>query len=141
MLSLLRLERKQTNSSNQIEFAYFSLFLTHLELKRINYTIIHSCFYPENHTRFQTKMAKVYTRFQTKTAQKPYPMGAAAHTYIAYIREYPTPGVLLQTSKVFDENVFTINNAFCRQLSRRYRKIISLFHVSRLPCRSQFTGF
>ena len=29
----------------------------------------------ENHTRFQTKMGKVYTRFQTKTAQKPDPMG------------------------------------------------------------------
>ena len=29
----------------------------------------------ENHTRFQTKMGKVYTRFQTETAQKPYPLG------------------------------------------------------------------
>ena len=27
----------------------------------------------KNHTRFQTKMGKVYTRLQTKTAQKPYP--------------------------------------------------------------------
>ena len=46
----------------------------------------------KNHTRFQTKMGKVYTRFQTKKAQKPYPM----HTYIAYITEYPPPppGVL-----------------------------------------------
>ena len=26
----------------------------------------------KNHTRFQTKMDKVYTRFQTKTKQKPY---------------------------------------------------------------------
>ena len=25
----------------------------------------------EDHTRFQTKMGKVYTRFQTKTAQNP----------------------------------------------------------------------
>ena len=29
----------------------------------------------ENHTRFQTKMGKVYTRFKTETAQKPYPLG------------------------------------------------------------------
>ena len=29
----------------------------------------------ENHTRFQSKIGKVYTHFQTKTAQKPYPMG------------------------------------------------------------------
>ena len=28
-------------------------------------------------------MGKAYTRFQTKTAQKPYPRGAA-HTYITY---------------------------------------------------------
>ena len=36
-----------------------------------------------------TKIGKVYTRFQTKTAQKTLPDGAT-HTYIAYIREYPT---------------------------------------------------
>ena len=29
----------------------------------------------ENHTRFQTKVAKVYTSFQTKKAQKSYPLG------------------------------------------------------------------
>ena len=28
----------------------------------------------ENHTRFQTKIGKVYTRFQTKTSQKPSPI-------------------------------------------------------------------
>ena len=38
-------------------------------------TFIHSCSSLENHTRFQTKMGKVYTCFHTKTAQKPYPMG------------------------------------------------------------------
>ena len=38
-------------------------------------TFIHSRSSLKNHTRFQTKMGKVYTRFQTKTAQKPYPMG------------------------------------------------------------------
>ena len=43
---------------------------------------IHSRSSPENHTRFQTKMGKVYIRFQTKTAQKPLPDGAA-HTYMA----------------------------------------------------------
>ena len=35
-------------------------------------------------------MGKVYTRFQTKTAQKPYPNGAARN-YIAYVGEYPPP--------------------------------------------------
>ena len=37
-------------------------------------TFIHSRSSLENHTRFQTKMGKVYTRLHTKTAQKPYRM-------------------------------------------------------------------
>ena len=44
----------------------------------------------ENHTPIQTKIGKIYTRFQTKTAQQPYPLGAA-HTYKANIREYLPP--------------------------------------------------
>ena len=36
---------------------------------------IHSRSSLENHTRFQTKMGKVYTRFQIKAAQKPYSNG------------------------------------------------------------------
>ena len=36
---------------------------------------IHSQQSLENHTRFQTKIGKVYTCFQTKTAQNPYPVG------------------------------------------------------------------
>ena len=43
----------------------------------------------ENHTRFQTKLGKVYTRSQTKRP-KTLPFGEA-HTYKAYIREYPLP--------------------------------------------------
>ena len=44
-------------------------------------------------------MGKVYTRFQTKTAQKPHPItiDGAAHTCIAYIREYH-PGIFLDTT-------------------------------------------
>ena len=36
---------------------------------------IHSRSSLENHTRFQTKVAKVHTSCQTKMAQKPYPLG------------------------------------------------------------------
>ena len=42
----------------------------------------------ENHTRFQTKIGKVSTRLQTTSAKKKIPF-LAAHTCIAYIREYP----------------------------------------------------
>ena len=91
MLSLLRLQRKQTNSSNPFRIRTF-LFLSYsFAIETIN-TFIHSRSSPENHTRFQSKMGKVYTRFQTKTAQEPYPMGPHIISYIAYIREY-TPGI------------------------------------------------
>ena len=41
-------------------------------------------------------MAKINTQFMTKTAQKPFPFGAA-HTYIAHIREYPpSPEIKVQ---------------------------------------------
>ena len=87
MLSLLRLGRKQKNSSNPFRIRIF-IFLSHsFGIETIN-TFIHSRSSLENHTRFQTKIGKVFTRFQTKTAQNHYPMGAA-HTYMAYIREYP----------------------------------------------------
>ena len=71
-----------------IEFAcfYFALILG---IKTI-ITFIHCRSSLEKHIRFLTKMGKVYTRFLTKTAQKTLPDGAA-HTYIAYIREYLPP--------------------------------------------------
>ena len=37
-------------------------------------------------------MGKVCTRFQSKIGAKTLPDGAA-HTYMAYIREYPPPGI------------------------------------------------
>ena len=42
----------------------------------------------ENHTRFLIPDQNEESRFQTKTVQKPYPV-VAAHTYTAYIGEYP----------------------------------------------------
>ena len=67
--------RTQTkNSLNSFRMRIF-LFLSYsLGIETIN-TFINSPISLENHTRFQTKMGKVYTRFQTKKAQKPYPMG------------------------------------------------------------------
>ena len=41
-----------------------------------------------SHTLFQTKMVEIDTLFQTKTAKKnPF---SAAHTYTAYVRDYPS---------------------------------------------------
>ena len=45
----------------------------------------------QNHTRFQTKMVKIYTPFSDQNGSKAIPF-EEAHTYIAYIGEYPPPG-------------------------------------------------
>ena len=67
----------------------FSLVLPHSV--RITVTIntfVRSRSSLENHTRIQTQMGKVYICFQTKKAPKTIPF-RAAHTYMAYIGEYP----------------------------------------------------
>ena len=45
-----------------IYFGYFSFSLVHLELKR-QIRLYALVVPPENHTRFQTIMIKIYTRF------------------------------------------------------------------------------
>ena len=74
MLSFLRLECKQKNSSKPFRIRIFLLLSYSFRIETINMLIHSHCSF-ENHTRFQNKMDKVYTRFHTKTAQKPYPMG------------------------------------------------------------------
>ena len=70
MLSLLRLEHEQKNSSNSFQICIF-LFLSYsLGIETIN-TFIHSHSSLENHTRFQTKMSKVYTVFRPKRRKNP----------------------------------------------------------------------
>ena len=97
MLSLLRLECKQTNSSNPFRVCIF-LFLSYsFGIETIN-MFIHSRSSFENHTRFQTKMGKVYNPFSDQNSAKTLPDGAA-HTYIAYTREYPPGDFLLEGSK------------------------------------------
>ena len=86
MLSLPRLERKQSNFTNAFLIRIFLFLSCSLGIKRIN-TLISSRSSLENHTRFQTKMGIVYTRFQTKTAQKTYPMGRQISLY----EEVPPP--------------------------------------------------
>ena len=95
--SLLRLEQEQKRSLQiHFEFAYFSFFLTHLELKQWirSYTPTSSL---ENHTRFQTQMGKVYTRFFRPTAQKPFPSGL--HIHIRLIQGSAPPDLKSLTSE------------------------------------------
>ena len=96
MLSLPRLERKQ--KIIRIHFFPYSF-----GIETIN-TFIHSRNSLENHTRFQTKMGKVYTRFQTKTPQKPYPMGRHIPKWLieGSTPPPPPPGVICD---IFKETV------------------------------------
>ena len=90
MLSLLRLQRKQKSSSKRFRIRTF-LFLSYsFGIETIN-TFIHSRSSLKNHTRFQTKMGKVYTRFQTKTAQKPYLTGRHISIWLIYWSTPPPP--------------------------------------------------
>ena len=70
------------------------LFLSYsFGIEKIN-TFKHSRCPLENHTRFQTKMGKVYVIvpvFRPKQRKNPILFFRAAHTYRAYIREYPLP--------------------------------------------------
>ena len=73
-MSLLRLESQQQRFLKTHFNEYFSSLSYLFGIETTN-KFIHSRSFQENHTRFQTKMGKVYNRFQTKTAQKPYPLG------------------------------------------------------------------
>ena len=90
MLSLYRLQCKQKKLFKSLSNSHISLsFLTHLPNGNDKY--VHTlCSFLENHTRFQTKMGKVYTRFLTKNRAKTLADGAA-HTYMAYIGSTPPP--------------------------------------------------
>ena len=68
----IRAQTKKTYS-NLFAIRIFLFFLLTCN-RNDKYVHIHRSFL-ENHTRFQTKMSKVYTRLQTRTAQKPYPIG------------------------------------------------------------------
>ena len=82
MSSLLRLERKQKNYSNSFLIRIFLFFLSHLELKWYA-PVVSSTTIPD----FRPKWAKCIPVFRPNST-KTRPDGAA-HTYIAYVREYP----------------------------------------------------
>ena len=114
MLSLLRLERKQKNSSSPFQIRIF-LFLSYsFGIETIN-TFIHSRSSLKNHTRFQTKMGKVYTRFQTKTAQKPFSMG---DIYSLFKGVLPPPSGLC--SRRYHLNSFLIFNCLISKVMYHY---------------------
>ena len=99
MLSLHRFVHQQNRLLKiHFEFAYFPFLSYSFGIKTIN-RFIHS----KTIAQFQTKVGKVHTSFQTEMAEKPYPFGAA-HTYMAYMREYPPP---LRGTALASQNFYT----------------------------------
>ena len=92
MLSLLRLERKQENSSNPFRIRIFSFLFYSFGIETIN-TFIHSRSSLKNYTRFQTKMGKVQTRFQTKPRKNPTRWGGT-YLYSLCKGVPPPPGLI-----------------------------------------------
>ena len=90
MLSLHRLERKQNDYSNPFQiriFLFLSLLIWNWNGKYVH--ILRS--FLENHTRFQLDQnGQNEYPFSDQNGAKTLPDGAA-HTHMAYIREYP-PG-------------------------------------------------
>ena len=85
-LRLLRLEHQQKDVLKSISNSHI-IFLSYLFGIETTETFTRSHSSLENHTRFQTKMCKVYPRFQTETAHKPYPLrggGGWEHAFLAY---------------------------------------------------------
>ena len=85
MLSLLRLERKQKNSSNPFGICIF-LFLSYsFGIETIN-TFIHSRSSLKNHTDSRPKWTKCIPVFRPNRRKNPTRWGGAC---LAYIRQYP----------------------------------------------------
>ena len=102
MSPLLRLERHYANKKilkSHFEFAYFSLFLFYLDLKRQirSYTpAVPSKAIPDS----RPKWAKSLSVFRLKR-HKNNPFGVE-QTYMAYVREQPPPGLLSQSRPIND---------------------------------------
>ena len=88
-LGYLWLERNQKNSSNPFWIRIFFFLSYSFGIETIK-TFIHSRSSLKNQTRFQTKVGKVVYPFSDQNRANTLPDGAA-HTYIAYKREYPPP--------------------------------------------------
>ena len=78
----------------------------------------------ENPTRFQTEMGSVYP-FSDQNGGKTLPDGAA-HSFMAYIREYPPPHPLAETQEIFWECMLP-NPPRTLRLWRLFRKSVSVY--------------
>ena len=87
MSPLLRLERKEKHFLNAFRIRIFLFRSNSFGIETIT-TFISSRSSLENHTRFQTKMGKVYTRFQIKKAQN-HTLWGGTYQYSSYKRVPP----------------------------------------------------
>ena len=113
MLSLLRLERKQKNSSSPFQIRIF-LFLSYsFGIETIN-TFIHSVVPSKTTPDSRPKWAKCIPVFRPERRKNPFRWG----TYIAYLREYSPPSGLC--SRRYHLNSFLIFNCLISKVMYHY---------------------
>ena len=105
------------------KFAFFSFFLTHLELKKeiCSYAPI----FPRNWYLIPEQNGKGLYLFSEQNSAKPLPFGVA-HVYVAYIREYPPPwlsSMLLIMAQTLTPSLV--------KTSLKWASIIDLFPLSK----------
>ena len=116
MFSLLRLERKQTNSSDPLRIRIFFFLSYSFGIETIN-TFMHSHSSPEHHHPLPNQNGQSVYPFSDQNGAKTLP-GGAAHTYIAYIREYPPPRVFSVAQRFCSKEI--VSNRHCRHFCCYY---------------------
>ena len=113
MTSLLRLKPQQKDFLKytfRIHVLHFASYSFGIETTN---TLIRNRSSFVNHNRFQTKMSKIKIYpFSDQTSSKTLPLGAA-HTYMAYIREYPPPGEIVKTRHPEKHPLLSGTRQFC----------------------------
>ena len=112
MLSLLRLERKQTNSSNLFRIRIF-LFLSYsFGIETIN-TFIHSVVPSKTIPGSRPKWAKCIPVFRPKRRRNP-PRWGGTYQYSLYKRVLPPPPTDLNLTKNFFVASFSLSLRSCK---------------------------
>ena len=125
MFSLLRFERKQKYFSNPFRIRIF-LFLSYsFGIETIN-TFIHSVVSSKAIPHSRPKWAKYTPVFRPQNGAKTLPDGVA-HTYMAYIREYPRVSFIGRFRKMRFHSLLKVSGKWNRKF--RLNRVIIVGHV------------
>ena len=119
MSSLLRLKPQQKDFLKSVSNSHITLSFLFIWIGTTN-PLIHNRTFFVNHTRFQTKMGKIYSRFQTKTA--------ATHwvgTYLYGLYKGVPTRTLYHSALVFSQSSpATVIPRLCRNLQKLAKVLV-----------------